>query len=95
MEVDCNCLSLNRSEEEILSGVQFLLSEGNLLRMVVEESESKDSELLREEKSEFMDESEIESSTKEAIHDELSERKLEDSGDEGTSGGYFDMLPVS
>ncbi|XP_063603354.1 F-box/LRR-repeat protein 4-like [Penaeus indicus] len=81
------------SEEEILSGVQFLLSEENLLRMVAEECESKEVEPLREEKAEFIDECETESSTKEVINDELIESKFEDSGDEGTSGGYFDMLP--
>lgn len=88
-------MCFNRSEEEILSGVQFLLSEENLLRMVTEDSESKDVEPLREEKAEFMDECETESSTKGVINDEISESKLQDLVDEGTSGGYFDMLPVS
>ncbi|KAK3872697.1 hypothetical protein Pcinc_022245 [Petrolisthes cinctipes] len=83
-----------KSEEDIVAGVQFLLDEENLLKLIIVEEDDdyegeddEEEELVREEKEEDR-------------HDKnggATEEGIKEIGDfleeEGTSGGYFDLLP--
>ncbi|XP_071548734.1 F-box/LRR-repeat protein 4 [Panulirus ornatus] len=77
-------------EEDILAGVQFLLSEENLLKLV---TEPKEVELLREEKADMNDMRVHEKCLTITTERPLTEVVVEASENEGTSGGYFDLLP--
>lgn len=79
-------------EEDILAGVQFLLSEENLQKLVEEEHKDPEEELLtREEKADL----EVceESLVAEEVVVPVDVADVPD--EEGTRGGYFDLLPVS
>lgn len=86
-----------RSEEDIVAGVQFLLDEENLLKLIIVEEEDtyegdddeEEEELVREEKEE--DRHDKKGGAVDERRIEIGETHVE----EGTSGGYFDLLPVS
>lgn len=89
--------SIFSCEEDILNGIQFLLSEENLQKLVVEEEHKDEAveELTREEKADLeVCESSVvaEESICAATEADVPEEEKEE---EGTSGGYFDLLPVS
>lgn len=81
-------------EEDILNGIQFLLSEENLQKLVVEEEQKDEAveELTREEKADLeVCESSI---VAEDVICAATEADIpEEEEEEGTSGGYFDLLP--
>ncbi|KAK7083009.1 F-box and leucine-rich repeat protein 4 [Halocaridina rubra] len=79
----------NICEDDILAGIQFLLSEENLLKLIEEEHNDEkegEEELLREEKADMP---EFESKETYALSNENQIEAL----DMRTSGGYFDLLP--
>lgn len=89
-------LFITSCEEDILNGIQFLLSEENLQKLVVEEEHKDEAveELTREEKADL---EVCESSVvpEETICAVTEADVPEEEEEEGTSGGYFDLLPVS
>ena len=78
-------------EENILNGVQFLLSEENLQKLVEEGEKNSEKVLTREEKAdlEVFEESVVAEEVKPCVDD--ADLRVED----GTKGGHFDLLPVS
>ncbi|XP_045114039.1 F-box/LRR-repeat protein 4-like [Portunus trituberculatus] len=76
-------------EEDILSGVKFLLSEENLQKLVEDEHKNPGEELTREEKADL----EVCEDSLTAVDVTPSEDDTDISVEEGTKGGYFDLLP--
>ncbi|KAK8742728.1 hypothetical protein OTU49_001644 [Cherax quadricarinatus] len=81
-------------EENILTGVQFLMSEGKLQKFLAEELIQPE-DLLREEKADIMNVRVNEEHSTAIAEDTQQEDIVEVAEVEGTNGGYFDLLPVS
>lgn len=75
-----------------MNGIQFLLCEESIHKFVEEEhKEEATEELTREEKADL----EVCESSCVAEEVSITETEAEVTDEEGTSGGYFDLLPVS
>nr|XP_045611770.1 F-box/LRR-repeat protein 4-like isoform X1 [Procambarus clarkii]XP_045611771.1 F-box/LRR-repeat protein 4-like isoform X1 [Procambarus clarkii]XP_045611772.1 F-box/LRR-repeat protein 4-like isoform X1 [Procambarus clarkii] len=81
-------------EQGILAGVQFLLSQENLQKLVAEEPREIE-DLLREEKADVVNMivNEEQSTVVHVAGDTSTEVIAQAVEDEGTSGGYFELLP--
>lgn len=78
-------------EEDILSGVQFLLSEESLQRLIEDDHKNPGEELTREEKADL----EVCEDSLTTVEVTPSEGDTDRSVEEGTHGGYFELIPVS
>ncbi|KAK8742727.1 hypothetical protein OTU49_001644 [Cherax quadricarinatus] len=85
-------LHTSMCEENILTGVQFLMSEGKLQKFLAEELIQPE-DLLREEKADIMNVRVNEEHSTAIAEDTQQEDIVEVAEVEGTNGGYFDLLP--